>query len=210
VPGVTPQPAPTLTPPPTPTTPTTTSPPPVTPPPAVSGRLSLQTGSRLWFDGGSSVKDWSCKAPTLNVDVVTSKADAATAVVAGEKAVASVELTVPVMSLDCSNGTMDGHMRKALDANAHPSITFSLRSYDLAKSAENVTVTLSGTLTIHGKSLPVTFPATAVTAADGALRLTGVYELNMKDYGVKPPSLMLGTMNVREKVKVRFDLLLND
>ena len=32
----------------------------------------------------------------------------------------------------------------------------------------------------------------------------------MKEYGVKPPSLMLGTMNVREKVKVRFDLLLRD
>lgn len=206
VPGVTPLPPPT----PPPTTPTTTSPPPVTPPPAVSGRLTLQTGSRLWFDGGSSVKDWSCKAPTLNVNVVTSKADAATAVVAGEKAVASVELTVPVMSLDCDNGTMDGHMRKALDASAHPSITFSLRSYDLVKSAENVAVTLSGTLTIHGKSLPVTFPATAAAAAGGALRLTGVYELNMKDYGVKPPSLMLGTMNVRDKVKVRFDLLLND
>lgn len=205
-------PAATVTPPP-PTTPApvaTPAPAPVTPPPAISGRLTLQTGSRLWFDGGSSVKDWSCKAPTLNVNVVTSKADAATAVVAGEKAVASVELTVPVMSLDCDNGTMDGHMRKALDASAHPSITFSLRAYDLVKSAENVAVTLSGTLTIHGKSLPVTIPATAVAAAGGALRLTGVYELNMKEYGVKPPSLMLGTMNVREKVKVRFDLLLND
>ncbi len=30
----------------------------------------------------------------------------------------------------------------------------------------------------------------------------------MKDYGVKPPSLMLGTMKVAEKVTVHFDLLL--
>jgi hypothetical protein len=30
----------------------------------------------------------------------------------------------------------------------------------------------------------------------------------MKDYGVKPPSLMLGTMRVGEKVQVHFDLLL--
>jgi polyisoprenoid-binding protein YceI len=172
--------------------------------------LTLQTGSRLWVDGGSTVRDWSCKAGKLDAKVVTTKADAPSAIIAGEKAVASVELTVPVMSLDCDNGTMDGHLRNALDAKAHPTITFSLRSYELAKSAENVAVTLSGTLSIHGKSLQVSFPATAVTAADGALRLTGVYELNMKDYGVKPPSLMLGTMNVREKVKVRFDLLLND
>lgn len=197
---------------PTPVAPVVTPPvaPVVTPPRAVSGALTLQTGSRLWFDGGSSVKDWSCKAPTLNATVVTSKADAATAIVAGEKAVASVELTVPVMSLDCDNGTMNGHMRNALDAKAFPTIGFSLRSYDLMKSAENVAVTLSGTLTIHGKSLPVTIPATAVGAAGGVLRVTGIYELNMKEYGVKPPSLMLGTMNVREKVKVRFDLLLRN
>ncbi len=201
-------PAPVVTPTPAPVTPPVA--PPVTAPVAVSGVLTLQTGSRLWFDGGSSVKDWSCKAGKLEAMVVTTKAEAPSAIVAGEKAVASVNLTVPVMSLDCDNGTMNGHMRNALDAKTYPSITFALRSYDLAKSADNVTVTLSGTLTIHGKSLPVTFPATAVAAAGGALRLTGLYELNMKEYGVKPPSLMLGTMNVRDKVKVRFDLLLRD
>jgi hypothetical protein len=41
-----------------------------------------------------------------------------------------------------------------------------------------------------------------------ALRVTGKYELNMKDFGVKPPTLMLGTMRVGEKVTVNFDLLL--
>ena len=200
-------------------TPSTTPPPvatpapapvPVTPPPTVSGRLTLQTGSRLWFDGSSTVKDFTCKAANLEAAVVTSKADAASAIVAGEKSVAGVELTVPVMSIDCDNGTMNGHMRNALDAKMHPTITFELRSYDLMKAAENVAVTLSGTLTIHGESQPVTIQAIAVGAAEGALRLTGLYELNMKEYGVKPPSLMLGTMNVREKVKVRFDLLLRN
>ena len=156
------------------------------------------------------MKDFTCKAAKLEAAVVTSKADAASAIVAGEKSVAGVELTVPVMSIDCDNGTMNGHMRNALDAKMHPTITFELRSYDLMKAAENVAVTLSGTLTIHGESQPVTIQAIAVGAAEGALRLTGLYELNMKEYGVKPPSLMLGTMNVREKVKVRFDLLLRN
>ncbi len=186
---------------------------PTTPAPrraAVAGVLTLQPGSRLWFDGSSSVKDFTCKAKTLTASVVTSSADAAVAVVAGEKSVTSVELTVPVSSLDCDNGTMNNHMRNALDAKAHPTIMFALSSYDLVKGGESVAVTLTGSLTIHGKSLPVTLQAQATGGAEGALHLTGVYELNMKEYGVKPPSLMLGTMNVREKVKVRFDLLLRD
>lgn len=183
---------------------------PVTPPLVVSGLLTLQPGSRLWFDGSSSVKDFTCKAEKVDATVVTAAADAAASIVAGEKSVTSVDLSVPVISLDCNNGTMNGHMRNALDVKTYPTIAFALRSYDLVMSAESVAVTLTGTLTIHGTPQPVTLQAQATGSADGMLHLTGLYELNMKDYGVKPPSLMLGTMNVREKVKVRFDLLLRD
>lgn len=176
---------------------------------AAPGRLTLQPGSRLSFDGKSSVKDFTCKASTIEATVLTSTPDAASAIVAAEKSVTSVELRVPVAALDCDNGTMNGHMRNALDAKENPVIDFALRSYELADAAEGVTVTLTGTLTIRGEARPITFAAEATSAA-GALRLVGVYELNMKDYGVKPPSLMLGTMKVREKVQVRFDLSLKD
>ena len=203
----TPAPSPVTTPPPvTPPAPAV----PITPRPVVSGLLTLQPGSRLWFDGSSSVKDFTCKAEKVDATVVTLAANAAASIVAGEKSVTSVDLSVPVISLDCDNGTMNGHMRKALDVKTYPTIAFALRSYDLVKSAESVAVTLTGTLTIHGTPQPVTLQAQATGSADGMLHLTGLYELNMKEYGVKPPSLMLGTMNVREKVKVRFDLLLRD
>jgi polyisoprenoid-binding protein YceI len=216
-PAPTTTPAPVATPTPTPspvTTPPAVTPPapavPITPRPVVSGLLTLQPGSRLWFDGSSSVKDFTCKAEKVDATVVTVAANAAASIVAGEKSVTSADLSVPVISLDCDNGTMNGHMRKALDVKTYPTIAFALRSYDLVRSAESVAVTLTGTLTIHGTPQPVTLQAQATGSADGMLHLTGLYELNMKEYGVKPPSLMLGTMNVREKVKVRFDLLLRD
>ena len=60
--------------------PASTAPTPSPRPTAVSGVLTLKPASRLWFDGSSSVKDFSCKAKTL---------------------------TVPVSSLDCDNGTMN-------------------------------------------------------------------------------------------------------
>lgn len=174
------------------------------------GRLTLQPASRLWFDGKSTVKDFSCKADTLVAVVVTARPNAVPAVVAGEKSVTSVELRVPVAALDCENGTMNDHMRKALEMKDHPAILFSLRSYDLEKAAGGVAVTLTGSLTIRGQAQPVTIMGRASGAEAGGLHLVGVHELNMKDFGVKPPSLMLGTMKVREKVKVRFDLLLKD
>lgn len=174
------------------------------------GRLTLQTGSRLWLDGKSTVKDFTCKAETLEAAVVTSRPDAATAIVAGERAVTSVELRVPVVEIDCDNGTMNGHLRDALEAKKHPVIVFTLATYALARADSGTAVTLAGALTIRGQSEPVSLLVQATRVASGAMRLTGNYELNMKDFGVKPPSLMLGTMKVREKVKVRFDLLLKD
>ena len=36
----------------------------------------------------------------------------------------SGEITIPVSSLDCRNGTMNGHMRNALKAAQNPTIRF--------------------------------------------------------------------------------------
>jgi polyisoprenoid-binding protein YceI len=179
-------------------------------PVASLGELALQPGSRLWFDGTSNVKDFTCKSSTLSATVVTSGANAAPAVLAGTKSVTSVAFSVPVTSLDCDNGTMNGHMRKALEMEKHPQIAFALESYELVPAAAGTAVTLVGSLTIRGAPRPVTMLAQVTPGDAGGMRLVGSYELNMKDFGVKPPSLMLNTMKVREKVKVGFDLVLKD
>ena len=40
------------------------------------------------------------------------------------------------------------------------------------------------------------------------LRVVGTHELKLSDYGLKAPSLMMGTMKVGDVVKVGFDLVL--
>ncbi len=172
--------------------------------------LVLQSTSRIWVSGTSNVKNFECKAVSPVVNADATKSDAATAIVAGEKSVVAVDLKVAVETLDCGSGTMNGHMKDAMDPKDHPTIEFALASYDLAKSVDSAGVTLAGTLTIHGEAKPVTINAGAKNAGGGVLHLTGMYELNMKDYGVKPPSLMLGTMRVGEKVQVHFDLQLKN
>jgi polyisoprenoid-binding protein YceI len=168
-------------------------------------QLALKAESRLWFDGGSTVRDWSCRATQLDATI---EADAAAPaeVLAGRKAVRSVRLTIPTAQLDCDNRTMNGHMRKALNAEQHTTITFALESYDVVKQT-SVSGTLQGTLTINGQTRPVTLPV-AFAPADGALRVTGTYPLTMTEWGVEPPKLMLGTLKVKPLVTVQFDLLL--
>jgi len=105
---------------------------------------------------------------------------------------------------------MNEHMLKALKAKTNPTIVFKLASYDLAKQADAVRVTLNGTLAMGGVEKPISLTANATEASSGMLHVVGTHELRMTEWGLKPPTLMLGTMKVDERVKVGFDLLLKD
>ncbi len=176
---------------------------------AATNVLTLQPESRLWIKGTSTVRSFECKAGALDAKV-ESAPNATTALMSGTKAVTSAEVTVPAAQLECGNGTMNAHMKKALKATEHPVIRFRIASYTLAKAAEGMKADLTGTLTLGGVEKPVTVSALGKDEGDGTLRVTGSYELRMTDYGLKPPTLMMGTMKVNEKVNVGFDLLLKN
>jgi len=171
-------------------------------------QMTLQPESRLWINGNSTVRSFECKAGAFETVVATSTAGATAALMSGQKAVKSVELSVPAAQLACGNGTMDEHMLKALKAKDNPTITFRLTSYDMTRGDSGITGALHGTLLLGGKEKPVTLEATATQAPNGALRVQGSHSVIMSEYGLKRPSLMLGTMKVHDEVKVSFDLYL--
>jgi polyisoprenoid-binding protein YceI len=175
---------------------------------AFSAPLALQPESRLWVEGTSTVRSFTCRAAVLEADVSATGVDAVRAVLAGQKAVESAEVRVPARRLDCGNGTMNEHMLKAIKADAHQTITFRVVSYAVDSRAGEVGGTLTGTLTLGGVQKTISVAATGRDAGTGALRVTGVYALDMKEFGLKPPTLMMGTMRVGDVVKVGFDLRL--
>ena len=78
---------------------------------------------------------------------------------------------------------------------------------EVAKGGEGVKGTLTGTLTLGGTQKTITVEATGRDAS-GSLRVAGVHEIKLSEYGLKAPTLMFGTMKVGDAVKVNFDLLL--
>ena len=150
--------------------------------------------------------DW--RGRSFETRVESNVPDGVSAVLAGTKAVTTAQMTVPAASLDCKNGTMNEHMRKALKADKNPTITFRITTYDVAKASEGVDGTAQGELTLGGVTKTITVKAHAASQPDGVLRLTGSQDIHMTEFGLKPPTLMLGTLKVDELVKVSFDLLL--
>jgi len=172
-------------------------------------QLELQPASKLWVEGTSTVRSFSCQASEVKATVEASGSNAIARLMTGDKAVESVNVVVPSEKLDCGNGTMNDHMRKAIKMNEAPTIAFRVTSYDLTKEANGVAGNLTGTLSLGGETRTITVPAAGVMEA-GALHVTGAYQLAMSDYKLTPPSLMFGRIKVRDQVTVKFDLLLKN
>jgi len=172
--------------------------------------LDLQPESKLTISGTSTVRAFQCQATSFDAKVESSGSSAVAAVLAGEKAVSSVVVTVPTEKLDCRNGTMNEHMRKALKVTQFPTVVFKVNGYELAKATDGVAVTLNGALTLGGVEKPITVNALAKAGENGTLLVSGTQEVRMTEFGLKPPTLMLGTMKVDERIKVGFDVILKD
>ena len=92
--------------------------------------LKVQPESKLWVEGSSTVRGFSCAAQGFDATVTGA---GLAGVLQGQKAVESVDVKVPAEQLDCGNGKMNEHMRKALKADEHPVIEFRLTSYELPR-----------------------------------------------------------------------------
>lgn len=165
--------------------------------------LSIQPGSRVWVDGTSTVRAWHCESARGE-----GSAAAATTELAQLSSVSRAEFSVPVATLDCRNNTMNGHMRTALKAEAAPEIRFRASSVRVTPTgADAGTAHMEGTLSMGGQDKQVSIDGT-VAREDGQLRVRGSKRLVMTEWGLRPPSLMMGTMKVNPNVTVGFDVVL--
>jgi polyisoprenoid-binding protein YceI len=159
--------------------------------------LSFASGSRVWVSGTSTTRSWRCESTQVEGTVQAGSSLASLGRVAGAR------VSIPVAALDCRNGTMNGHMRKALKAAEAPALSF--QATDV--TVHGTTAQLAGNLSMAGQTHPVTMTAT-VAEEGGAIRVRGTKEVDMREWGVRPPSLMLGTMRVGPRATVGFDVML--
>ncbi len=168
---------------------------------------AAQSTGTLSVSGTSTVKAWTCTSTQFEVKALPATA-APSKVLAGEKAIDAVTGKFPVASLDCKNGKMNEHMLNTLKAKANPAVLFELLSYDIERATPGATVQARGKLTIAGSTQPVEMKVTVTEAPGGGLRVRGEREFMLTAFGMKPPSLMLGTMKVGDKVKVSYDIVI--
>ena len=162
-----------------------------------------ERGSRLTISGGSTLRSWSCSTSSVRGAVQT-VSGAGTSIAALPAGTYDVALTIPVSSIDCRNGTMNGHLRRALRGERNPEIRFELSRYTVDEAGQ---VSADGNVTVAGRTTPIRLEAAVGPAPEG-VRAAGRVQLRMSELGVEPPTLMLGTLKVHDPITIEFDVYL--
>ena len=87
---------------------------------------------------------------------------------------------------------------EVLDTAQYPEIAF---KSTMVEPAGTDRWTVTGTLTLHGQSRPITFP---VVRREG--RYHGTATLKQRDFGIQPISIAGGTVKVKDELKIEFDI----
>jgi polyisoprenoid-binding protein YceI len=135
--------------------------------------------AEIWFDAKASVADFQGRTT-----VATGTLD---------------WVEVRWQDIDTKNGTRNRHMLKTVDAEHFPVIRFDLGG----TTGDTGQVRLKGTLTLHGVSHPVEWPA-LVHAWSDSVAVAGDFPVDMRDYGIKPPvKFVIARMGPVVQVHVR-------
>jgi len=177
---------------------------------AVAGQpqpeLKLNT-ARVSISGTSNIHPFTASTTDLRISrLVLAPADGdrlQSAVRPG--GVEAVEIAIKAASLASSKDGLDKNMHKALKASEHPDITFYLSRIEAGAAAN--TLKAIGLLKIAGVEKEVALPLKVAVNAS-VINVTGDIALLMTDYGIKPPTAMLGMAKADNKITVTFELAL--
>jgi polyisoprenoid-binding protein YceI len=154
--------------------------------------------------GTSSLHDWSVRATGLrgSLDLPAGFLNGETA------AVPAARFTLPVRALQSEHDKMNTLMWEALQAAKHPELSFALESARLQGPGGPATkVEVKGALTVAGVARPVTL-VLDVRRDGNRVVASGELPLKMSDFGIKPPTAMMGTMRTGDAVRVKIETTL--
>ena len=156
-------------------------------------KLDVQN-STMTISGTSTLHDWEMGVEklsgTLSVNDVLDK-------------MTSGNLTINVESIISEHSLMNKKTYEALKEDDFPQIKVKLIEVEGAQTSDNAQVEL----TIAGKTKKVTDDYQLKDLGNGKLSISGVIDLKMSDFDVKPPVVLMGTIKTGDEIKVEYYLV---
>ncbi len=149
--------------------------------------------------GNSSIHAWESSVDSF---AVTARFHAEDGALVG---VDSLIFIADVLSISSGKKIMDSKTRDALNAEAYPQIRF--HAGERTARVYGDTIAVSGQLSLAGVSNDIDVTGTYRILANGDLNVSGTVEIDMTEYGVKPPTAMMGMLKTSPQVQIAYSML---
>jgi polyisoprenoid-binding protein YceI len=119
----------------------------------------------------------------------------------------AINLKMEVHSIKSDMGSiMNNNTYKALKSESYPQIIFTLNSpvKSIKTGIAITTISAKGTLTIAGVTKPIDMLIKVSAPNQGYLTFEGSQTIKMTDYGITPPTALLGTMKTGNEITINF------
>jgi polyisoprenoid-binding protein YceI len=125
----------------------------------------------------------------------------------------NTRLRLRTANLDCGNKGMNRDLRSTLQAEQHPEIRLDLQQIRFAGSGirESVgtawtTVTATTLLSLAGETRRAEIEFRARAVGHEVYELVGAHNIRMTDFGIEPPTALLGLVKVEDHFRIHFKL----
>ena len=156
--------------------------------------------SKVSVRGTSSMHDWEVAVEKYEVEFLLKNTDN------GKISISNIKASFSGASVTSDNSIMTGKARDALKVREHPDIVFiSDGAENVVRNEGKISGTMIGKLSLAGVSKSIDIVFTGKIKGD-SIHISGSEEVNMADYGIKPPTALLGTLKTGEMVTIDLQL----
>ncbi|APY09258.1 hypothetical protein BWZ20_13520 [Winogradskyella sp. J14-2] len=154
--------------------------------------------SFMKIEGTSSLHDWHINVEKQAGNIVLHQSETIS--------VKALNLTVESESLKSGKSRMDKNTYKALETDDYKNITFKLKKATEIKSLGDYTYEVKGKgqLTIVGNTKDITMTL-KIEIKDDMVLLSGKNEIKMTDFGIEPPTALLGTIKTGDAITITYE-----
>lgn len=172
--------------------------------------------SRLWIEGKSNINEFECQAnqyfaeatliddndPILHLQQIDDRV--------------YMQVEIMVDGFECGRSRMNQDLQKALKSSEYPEISFTFDSATILGMPEDFSqensfeIDVHGTLTVAGNSREIQFTTKASFVETYRIRAIGKTTIRMSNFGVEPPTALMGLIKAEDELTVNFDLYANE
>ncbi|HUX57533.1 MAG TPA: YceI family protein [Bacteroidales bacterium] len=163
--------------------------------------LLSEKDSKIVVEGTSSLHDWD-----MNLEKMSGQVD-----IKGEELLpgnfSDIYFEAKALDLISHSSIMDKKAHDALLTNKYPNISFKMTAVQNIKAQDgSFAADIAGVLSVAGKSRNIVLRAIVVYSDSSYIAATGNIEMKMTDFGITPPTAILGTLKTGDEITVKIDL----